>query len=100
MLQLHLGMAKSFLLTNQPGEEVGEYSQMVTDKTPSFGLANYFSCYHSSYNSELLLWQQSFHNMFAILTAILDFSKPLFLTKLQKKKMKLVENMCLQPQIG
>ena len=36
----------------------------------------------------------------AILAAILDFSKILFYAKLQQILLKLVENMCLQPQIG
>ena len=38
--------------------------------------------------------------MSAILAAILDFSKILFSAKLQQISLKLVENMCLQPQIG
>ena len=46
----------------------------------------------------MLLWQQSFHNMSAILAAILaailDYSKILFYTKLQQNILKLVENMC------
>ena len=37
--------------------------------------------------------------MSAILAAILDFSKILFYAKLQQILLKLVENMCLQPQI-
>ena len=57
----------------------------------SVGLANYFPYQQSSFNKELLLWQQSFHNM----SAILDFSKNLFCTKLQQILLKLVENMCL-----
>ena len=36
----------------------------------------------------------------AILAAILDFSKFLFYAKPQHILLKLVENMCLQPQIG
>ena len=39
-------------------------------------------------------------NMSAILAAILDFSKILFCTKPQQILLKLVENMCLQRQIG
>ena len=35
-----------------------------------------------------------FHNMSAILAAILDFSKILFFTKLQQILLELVENMC------
>ena len=38
--------------------------------------------------------------MSVILAAILDFSKILLCTKLQQILLKLVENMCLQPQIG
>ena len=34
-----------------------------------------------------------------ILAAILDFSKELFCEKLQQILLKLVENMCSQPQI-
>ena len=37
--------------------------------------------------------------MSAILAAILDFSKILSFAKLQQLLLKLVENMCLQPQI-
>ena len=48
----------------------------------------------------MLLWQRSFHNMAAILAAFLDFSKFLFYAKLQQILLNLVENMCLQPQIG
>ena len=40
--------------------------------------------------------QQSFHNM----SAILDFSKLIYCAKLQQILLKLVQNMCLQPQIG
>ena len=35
-----------------------------------------------------------------ILAAILDFSEILFFAKLQQFLLKLVENMCSQPQIG
>ena len=35
-----------------------------------------------------------------ILDTILDFSKILFCAKLQQILLKLVENTCLQPQIG
>ena len=35
-----------------------------------------------------------FHNMSAILAAILDFSKILFFAKLQQILLELVENMC------
>ena len=42
-----------------------------------------------------MLWQQLFHNMSAILVAILDFLKNLFCSKLQQILLKLVENMCL-----
>ena len=42
--------------------------------------------------SSQLIKQQSFHKMSAILAAILDISKILFCAKI-------VENMCLQPQI-
>ena len=47
-----------------------------------------------------MLWQQSFHNMSAILAAFLNFSKILFYANLEQTLLKLVENMCLQPQIG
>ena len=40
-----------------------------------------------------------FHNMSAILAAIQDFSKKLFLAKLQPIFLKLLENMFLMPQI-
>ena len=36
----------------------------------------------------------SFHNMSAILDAILDFSKILFFAKVQQYLLELVENMC------
>ena len=36
----------------------------------------------------------------AILAAFLDFSKKLFYAKLQQVSLKLIENMCFQPQIG
>ena len=39
-------------------------------------------------------------NMSAILAAILDFLEIVFLAKLQGIFVNLVENMCLQPQIG
>ena len=38
--------------------------------------------------------------MSAVLAAILDLSKILCYAKLQQMLLKLVENMCLQPQIG
>ena len=44
-------------------------------------------------NNQVLI----FHNMSAILAA---FSNILFCAKLQQILLKLVENMCLQPQIG
>ena len=35
-----------------------------------------------------------------IMAAIFDFSKCLFYEKLQQILLKLVENICLQPQVG
>ena len=39
-------------------------------------------------------------NMSGILVAILIFKKKIFCANLQQILLKLVENMCLQPQIG
>ena len=65
----------------------------------SFGMQaalGQLNTFHNNNNQVLI-----FHNMSAILAAILaDFSNILFCAKLQQILLKLVENMCLQPQIG